>query len=145
MDKIVIIDEQTSFREGLRKIIELKFGYPVEIIEKEPSKLTQRDENEPPRLIITQFVDQNIELYINEMKAHGTKVVLLSLETSNIQKYIDLDVFDGFLLKNMPTSQLLGVLQGIIENDEVYVHPSIGYRLLKRIQKNTQNVKTTCI
>jgi DNA-binding NarL/FixJ family response regulator len=136
MENIMIIDEKTSFREGLKRLIELKFGKIFKIIDIDARKLFQFEKNPPKLIIIENINNSKTERYLLEMRKKGTKVVLLSLEPDNIQDYLNLNMFDGFLLKKMPTNQLLTVLEEIIEQDNVYVHPDIGYHLLKKFSKS---------
>lgn len=134
----MIINEKTPFREGLKKLFELKFGNLFNIIDTDLRKLP-RHENKAPKLIIVDRISNQItESFLIEMREKGSKVVLLSLEPENVQSNLKLEIFNGFLLKNMPTKEMLAVMKDIMENDNVYVHPDIGYFFLQEL-KNKKN------
>jgi DNA-binding NarL/FixJ family response regulator len=145
MENIMIIDEKSSFRDGLKRLIELRFGNVFKIIGIEPQKIVKFAKEPPPKLIIIEKVNNiTAATYLVEMRKKGTKVVWLSLDPENIQGCSELNLFDGFLLKKMPTQQLLSTLEEIIDHDNVYVHPDIGYHLLKKVIKSEKKEKTTC-
>lgn len=135
MENIMIINDKTSFREGLKKLLELKYGRFFDIIGTDSKQFRYENKDVPRLIIIERISNSKIERFLIEMRKKGAKVVLLGLKPDNIQSYIELDLFDGFLLKNMPTNQLLTVLEEILEHDDVYVHPDIGYFFLKKLQK----------
>lgn len=140
MENIMIIDERKTFREGLKTLIEFKFGNRFNIIETAPERLSKYKNKIKPRLIITNLLNHLIkEDYLIEMKDLGTKVVLLGLESSNIAVDTNVHLCDGYLLKNMETKQLLTVLEEIMENENIYVHPEIAYHILKVFQTNESN------
>ncbi|WP_374717789.1 hypothetical protein [Neobacillus sp.] len=138
MENIVIIDEKFSFRQGLKALMELKFGRNFSINVKHPENLRKIDEGKPPKLIITE-PSQNpiIENYLIEMKKQGAKVVLLSLEAEKVE--LNQIQFDGMLMKNMQTNQFLMILEEILEYDSVYIHPEIAYHLLKTVSIHIQD------
>ena len=137
MENIMIINDKKPFQEGLSKLIEFRFGSLFEIINTDPKKLKNYDEIDSPRLIIVdEIVNSSTVEFLNEMRDKGSKIVLLSLEANTILDF-ELDLFNGFLLKNMQTSEMLQVMEEIIDYNEVYVHPDIGCVLLKKlIDKN---------
>lgn len=134
----MIINEKTSFREGLKKLFELKFGNVFNILDTDSKKLP-RQETKAPKLIIVERISNSVtESFLIEMREKGSKVVLLSPEPATIQSSAKLDIFNGFLLKNMPTNEMLTVMKEIMDTDNVYVHPEIGYIFLKEL-KNMKN------
>lgn len=143
METIMIIDEQKTFREGFKTLIELKFGHKFVIVEASPEKLPKLKKRLKPKLIITNQLEHLIaEGYLHEMKELGTKVVLLGLESSNIGVDTNVHLCDGYLLKNMETKHLLTVLEEIMESENIYVHPEIAYHILKIFRRN--QTKTAC-
>lgn len=138
VENIMIINEKTPFREGLKKLFEIKFGNLFNIVDTDSKKLPRNDEKAPKLIIVERICNSVTESYLIEMREKGSKVVLLSLEPENIQSRVELDIFNGYLLKNMPTNELLNVMKDIIDNDNVYVHPDIGYFFLQEL-KNKKN------
>jgi hypothetical protein len=129
----MIINERTPFQEGLSKLIEIKFGNLFGIIKTESKKLKEYQNKKTPILIIVDEVaNKKTEQFLSNMREKGSKIVLLSLEANDIQD-IDLDIFNGFLLKNMPTSDMLQVLEEIMDYNLVYVHPDVGHIFLKKL------------
>lgn len=141
----MIIDEKTTFRDGFKRLMELKFGQFFNIIDTDSQKLFQYEEN-PPKLIIIENIRNEItERYLLKMRSHDAKVVLLTLEPDSFQEYVGLNIFDGFLLKKMPTNQLLTALEEIMEQDRSYVHPEFGYFFYKKILKSEKKGIITCV
>lgn len=135
MDRILIINENTPFREGLKKLIELKFGNLFEIIEMDFKKIS-RFEMKVPKLIIIDKLNNSITKdYLVSMQQKGSKVILLSLDTNTIENSVELDIIDGYLLKNMQTHELMKVIERIIYQNHVYVHPDVGYIFLQKLRE----------
>lgn len=135
MDRILIINENTPFREGLKKLIELKFGNLFEIIEMDFKKIS-RFEMKVPKLIIIDKINNSITKdYLVSMQQKGSKVILLSLDTNTIENSVELDIIDGYLLKNMQTHELMKVIERIIYQNHVYVHPDVGYIFLQKLRE----------
>lgn len=137
---IMIIDDNTSFREGLKKLFEIKFGLFCKIIDTDSTKASKYKNMVNLKLIIINRIgNSEIERFLIDMKKKGSKIVLLSSEPENLHEYIELYIFCGFLLKKMPTNQLFTVIEGIMEHDDVYVHPDIGYSFLRELLKISIN------
>ncbi|RHW36074.1 hypothetical protein D1B31_18525 [Neobacillus notoginsengisoli] len=135
MENIMIINEKTPFREGLKTLFEIKFGNIFNIIYTDSNRLS-RHQSIPPKLIVVEpGCNAVTEKFLIEMREKGSKVVLLSLEPETVQTNLKLEIFNGFLLKYMPTKEMLTVIKDIIENDNVYVHPDIGYFFLQKLNK----------
>lgn len=133
----MIIDEKATFREGLKTLLEVKFGTNFKIIEIGPDTLSKYVHIKPPKLIIIdQLNNPKTEKYLLEMRNHGTKVILLSSDPEYVQDTINILIFDGLLLKNMQTRKLLTVLEEIINYDGLYVHPEIASQLLLKMIQN---------
>ncbi|MEI2358388.1 hypothetical protein [Mesobacillus zeae] len=132
MEDIMIINDKIQFREGLKKIFEFKFGHLFRIVDTDSKKLSKYKDT--PKLIVIERISNQVTEFILEMHKKGSKVVLLSFDPENIQRSLELDIFNGFLLKNMPTRELLNVIEEIIDQDKVYVHPDIGYLLLQKLK-----------
>lgn len=129
----MIINERTPFQEGLSKLLEIKFGNMFGITKTETKALENYHTENIPKLIIVDDVSTDtLEEFLNEMREKGSKIVLLSLEADDIDN-VDLDIFNGFLLKNMPTSDMLHVLKEILDYNDIYVHPDVGQVLLKKL------------
>jgi DNA-binding NarL/FixJ family response regulator len=140
MENIMIINEKEPFREGLKMLIELKFGSLFSIIEKDSKKpIAPTADDKVPKLIIVEKIrNENTRSYLKTMKQKGSKVVLLMSNVDTLHESVELDVFSGFLTKNMNTNHMIRVIEDILEHDEVYVHPTIGRFFLGKFLKNNK-------
>jgi len=130
----MIINEKTPFRDGLKSLIELRYGNHFEIVGLDSNRLAEFKMEKAPRLIIVEEVNNpNIEKFIVEMRRQGTKVILMGLKAESVRDKKTLKMFNGFLQKNMQTSEMLDVIGDIINFDSVYVHPDIGSFFLQRL------------
>ncbi|KZE67955.1 hypothetical protein AWM68_17435 [Fictibacillus phosphorivorans] len=137
MENILIINERGPFREGLRNLMELKFGRLFSVIGFDARKLKKQDKT--PRLIIVEQIENaSTENYLKKMKRQGAKVILLISHEEGLKEYMNFEIFSGFLLKNMKTNDMLQVIEEILDDGEVYVHPEIGSFFLKKLLK-TEN------
>lgn len=133
MEEIMIIHQRTSFLEGLSKLLEIKFGNVFDIIKTESRELKNFNDDTIPILIIVDEVTNKVtEQFLSNMRNRGSKIVVMSLEVNEIH-HLDLDLYNGFLIKNMPTSEMIHVLNNILEYNEVYVHPDVGHFFLKKL------------
>lgn len=134
MEHIMIINEKTPFRDGLKSLIELRYGSSFDIIGIDSIKLDKFKTTKPPKLIIVENPNNpKTEKFLNDMREKGTKVILIGFNSENIPEQHDLKMFNGFLMKNMQTNEMLDVIGEIIDQDKVYVHPDIGYFFLQRL------------
>lgn len=129
----MMVYKNTPFQDGLKDLIEMKFGKLFKVFQVDAKGLNKIGVSKIPGLIIIDdYLDDEIEDYVWELKRKGSKVVLFSLTPCNIQG-VTLNVFDGFLLKSMPTYDMLKVLEEIMNYDETYVHPAIGRMFLSQL------------
>lgn len=136
MENIMIINEKTPFRDGLKSLIELRYGTSFDIIGIDSINLDKFKTTNPPKLIIVENPNNpKTEKFLNDMREKGTKVILIGFNSESIPEQHDLKMFNGFLMKNMQTNEMLDVIGDIIDQDEVYVHPDIGYFFLQRLIK----------
>lgn len=133
MEEIMIINERTSFLEGLSKLLEIKFANVFGIIKRDSKDLKNYNDDTIPKLIIVDEVsNEDTEHFLSDMRKRGSKIVVMSLEANEIH-HLDLDLYNGFLIKNMPTSDMIHVIRNILEYNEVYVHPDVGHFFLKKL------------
>ncbi|MEG6533729.1 MULTISPECIES: hypothetical protein [Bacillati] len=136
-ETIIIIDEKGTFREGMRKLIELHFSSTFNIIDIGYQEFLHVRNSLKIKLIITSgnYNHQTLEGY-QLAKNEGSKLILLILNTDDlVPSYMGLDLFNGILLKNMPTYQLLNVIDNILHSNDVYIDPQIGYLFLRELLK----------
>lgn len=134
MENIMIINEESPFREGLKSLIEMRFGNQFNIFGVDSDKLTNLDRIDTPRLLIVENrKNPNLESFITSMRKKGAKVLLLGNHQENMEVEDALSLYNGFLIKNMPTYELLDVIDEVIEQDRVYVHPEIGYYFMQKL------------
>lgn len=132
LEQIVIINEQTPFREGLKKLLEIKFGnqYEIKTIDCRQLLTRRKVEKIPFLVIIDHVFKKEAEDILYKLKNRGSRIVILS-EMRNIRDCNHLELFDGILLKNMRTNDLLNAIQQILQNG-LFVHPEMGGVLLKK-------------
>jgi hypothetical protein len=139
LKRILILSEKTPFREGLKKLLEYRFGDRVEILDTEFQKIHRKNpNNDIPHLIIVESIPNiQIESYLFNMKQFGTKILLLTLEPSNLEDF-SYQLFNGFLTKGMQTNELLQVIKGTLLHEETYVHPDFGYFFFRKFTDSTK-------
>lgn len=87
-------------------------------------------------MIITELTtDKDFVDYLLRMQNKGAKIVLLVLNSNHLIYFQHVHV-DGFLVKNMTTDTMIRALEGILYDDDVYVHPDIGYQFYKKLIAN---------
>lgn len=136
-ETILIVDEKGTFRKGMRKLFELHFGKTFRISDLDYDEFLLYQPVDV-KLIVTgeNYSHEVLERY-KCAKDRGCKLILLLMNTDNLAlSYKGLSLYNGILLKNMLTSQLLKVVESILQNeDDVYIHPEIGYCLLQELLK----------
>jgi hypothetical protein len=139
LKRILILSEKTPFREGLKKLLEYRFGDRVEILETEFQKIQRKNSNNDiPHLIIVESIPNiQIESYLFNMKQLGSKILLLTLEPSNLEDF-SYQLFNGFLTKGMQTNELLQVIKGTLLHEKTYVHPDFGYFFFRKFTDLTK-------
>ena len=132
-DTIMVIHEKSPFQDGLVKLIDLKFGHLFKVIKTETSKLQLYENGCVPKLIILEKVinPKTVEFLI-KMKNMGSKLILVTLDASEITE-LELNLFNAFLVKNMRTSEMLKVMEDLLDYKESYVHPDYGDLFLKKL------------
>lgn len=136
--EIWIVDEKEYFRKGLKNLVELYYpgNNVVEMDFESFKKAYHAYRDNYPNLIIMTPINENENTYfLEKAKQQGTKLVLMAQQTKEIFYFRSLELYDGFLLKNMTTKQLINVLKSIVNDNDVYVHPDIGYELLRKIYR----------
>lgn len=135
MEQILIINENTTFGDGLNKLIELYFGSLYRINSTDFKKLSRFEVKVPKLIIVDQICNSITRDYLLKMQHKGSKVILLSLDSNILDNVENLDIIDGYLLKNMQTKELMKVIEKIIHLDHVYVHPDVGYTFLQKLRE----------
>lgn len=134
MEDIMIVNERTPFRDGLQSLIELRFGSHFHIVGIDAINLGKVKSDKAPRLIIVEHPhNPETERFITNMREKGAKVILLGLNPESFKNSFELNIFNGFLMKNMQTDEMLDVIGEILDQDKVYVHPDIGYFFLQKL------------
>ncbi|MEH6990892.1 hypothetical protein [Cytobacillus firmus] len=132
-DTIMVIHEKSPFQDGLGKLIDLKFGLLFKVLKTDTSKLQLYENGCVPKLIILEKVKnpKTVEFLI-KMRNRGSKLILVTLEATEITE-LELNLFNAFLVKNMRTSEMLKVMEDLLDYKEIYVHPDFGDLFLKKL------------
>ncbi|MCU1808286.1 hypothetical protein NVV31_23225 [Cytobacillus firmus] len=132
-DTIMVIHEKSPFQDGLVKLIDLKFGLLFKVLKTDTSKLQLYENGCVPKLIILEKVKnpKTVEFLI-KMRNRGSKLILVTLEATEITE-LELNLFNAFLVKNMRTSEMLKVMEDLLDYKESYVHPDFGDLFLKKL------------
>lgn len=132
-DTIMVIHEKSPFQDGLVKLIDLKFGLLFKVLKTDTSKLQLYENGCVPKLIILEKVKnpKTVEFLI-KMRNRGSKLILVTLEAAEITE-LELNLFNAFLVKNMRTSEMLKVMEDLLDYKESYVHPDFGDLFLKKL------------
>lgn len=136
--EIVVLANYSLFRQGFREILQYYLGTDYTVVDNDFHDLSKKEK--VPEMIIAELIaDEHFIDYLFHMKKKGAKIVLLILDSNNLEFVQNMPV-DGFLVKNMPTDTLIKALEGILYNNEVYVHPNVGYQFYKRLVANNHTL-----
>lgn len=134
MKKVLIIDDQVTYRNGVKHLLEIKF--PELVIETANCLSPDELEGIPDLVIVepnTSF--EHSLLLIDFLIATHSKVVILSTPDKGKKRMLTLlkRNIQGFLLKNMRTDELLNCIQTILSGNR-YIHPQVANVLLDAYQ-----------
>ena len=132
--RIVLFSNYRVFRSGFREILQYYFGENF-IIDDTDFQSPLNDDFVPDMIITELTTDKDFVDYLLRMQNKGAKIVLLVLNSNHLIYFQHLHV-DGFLVKNMTTDTMIRALEGILYDDDVYVHPDIGYQFYKKLIAN---------
>lgn len=138
--KILLVEGVNSYPDGVFNLLELRLGNLYEIVRINTSDLKEYCNDKFIQLIlIEEDIGNHTKYMLRTFKSKGVKVILLTLEVCQAST-LNLELFDGFLLKDMATSHMLKVINEIINFRSVYVHPAYGYFFLQKIQKEKNSI-----
>lgn len=136
---IWVIDEQSSYRKGMMKLVEINF--PSCHVEEYGISTTYDDLEKLPDVVIidpTFSMQESVEI-VGDFIQKGIDVVIFSSIIDEESFVLDLlkHPIKGFLLKKMDTAELIRSLDNILKGKK-YIHPSVANILLSHYQ-NTAN------
>ncbi|MDC3424390.1 hypothetical protein NC797_07700 [Aquibacillus sp. 3ASR75-11] len=139
MGCILVIDEQDSFREGVRNLLEIRLpSYSVIASDFELESYSDL-ETMPDLVIVDPFLKGELSLpVIDFFIDKGVKIVLLSMEADkeNILILLKRDI-QGFLMKDMSTTDLVNYTYNMLSGER-YIHPFVANILLDEYQEKNE-------
>ncbi|KHF38147.1 response regulator transcription factor [Halalkalibacter okhensis] len=145
--KVLIVDDQTLMREGIKTIINLEEDMNVVATAANGLEAIQKAITHQPDIVLLDIqmpvvggVDSLIEM---KKKLHNVKVLMLT--TFSDDRYI-LDALangaDGFLLKDMNYDQLITSIREVVLHDMMMIPLSIGKRLANLLSEYNSLIET---
>lgn len=134
-DICVVGGSNISFESGLRDVMDIMFGAKYSVI----SKSDIKGNDESPRLIVvtsTRLKEVDSFRQLETKKREGAKLVILK---DGPELPEDLQLFNGFLSKNMSAYEMKQAIEDILENNEYFVHPDVGASILRHYNHFIKN------
>ncbi|WP_078557093.1 response regulator transcription factor [Bacillus alkalicellulosilyticus] len=140
MNNILVIDEQSNYRDGVKNLLEISFSNCVVDTYSSVSEFESTELDITPDIVIIDPSNSlnNYQPTINKFIEWGVKVVLLTLESEKEKhwQFVLKDV-QGYLVKDMSTPELLTNLKDI-SNGNRRIHPTVANVFLERFQESLQ-------
>lgn len=127
MKKIVLIESQAPYREGLKFILQMKF--PEIMVETLSSAKAISYKEKPDLLLINS--NSTLTESINNLFRKGTKLAFLLNDKKELQRIGPIEQVSGFLLKSMSSAELVHAVDSLLSGKD-YVHPTIGNWVLEK-------------
>lgn len=127
MKKVLLIESQAPYREGLKFILQMKF--PKIMVETLVSAKGISYKEKPDLLLI----NSNLTLTesIMNLLRKGTKLAFLLNDKKELQRIGSIEQVSGFLLKSMSSAELVYAVDSLLSGKD-YVHPTIGNWVLEK-------------
>lgn len=146
MIKIMIADDHSMIREGLKQLLELEGDMMVVAEASDGEECLKKLNTCSPQVLLLDINMPNVNglQVLQELKNKKDKPKVLILTVHNevdyLLKAVEIGV-DGYLLKDSESSELKKAIQ-IVANGESYIQPDLIPSLnAKMIEKNTDNDK----
>ncbi|MEY8742006.1 hypothetical protein AB9M62_21260 [Bacillales bacterium AN1005] len=134
-DICVVGGSNISYESGLKDVMDIMFGAKYSVISKSDLKVN----DESPRLIVITSTHLKEATFYNQLenkKRDGAKLVILK---DGAELPEDLQLFSGFLSKNMSAYEMKQAIEDILENNEFFVHPDVGASILRHYNHFIKN------
>jgi DNA-binding NarL/FixJ family response regulator len=141
---IVIAEDQTLVREGLRSLLSIQGGYDVVGEAEDGLEAVRIVEKLQPHLLLIDLALPKLSgtSAIHDIKRHNSRIKIIALTSLSTEAYI-LAAFnagaDGYCLKNDTPIELITAIRRVLEGKK-YISPEISDKVLdgylERKQKN---------
>jgi DNA-binding NarL/FixJ family response regulator len=143
---IVIAEDHTILREGLRSLLSMEGRYDIVAEAKDGLEAIRCATSYEPDLMLLDLAmpKMNGIAAIKEIKRHTTNTRVLALTIHKSEEYI-LEAFqsgvDGYCLKDSTHEELLMAIRSVLDG-KTYLSPSISERVLSGYLEGKQTIKT---
>lgn len=143
---IVIAEDHTILREGLRSLLSMEGEYDIVAEAKDGLEAIRCAANFEPDLMLLDLAmpKMNGIAAIKEIKRQTDKTRILALTIHKSEEYI-LEAFqsgvDGYCLKDSTHEELLMAIRSVLEG-KTYLSPSISERVLTGYLEGKRTIKT---
>lgn len=137
--KLILIDPYTIFRDGFRWVLEAETNFKIVTGSDNLDEVMDLAMELKPDLIVGDFdLTSSIEVanlhFLSKIHPNIKKVMLtLSKNEDTVLNALDIG-FDGYMLKDMPTDQILHMMEHI-KNGGSYIHPEVTHIVVKAFRR----------
>jgi len=149
MIKLMIVDDQTLMRDGLKTIIELEDDIEIVSLAENGEEAVKNNDLYNPDVILMDIrmpIMNGVES-VKQIKENDNDVSILMLTTFDDEEYIiEALAFgaDGYLLKDIAADQLIEYIRSGYKG-EIMLPAKIGKKLAKRLFKNEEKLDAQSI
>lgn len=141
--RIMIADDHSMVREGLKSLLELEENFEVIEQAENGTDCLEKLEKVVPDVLLLDINMPSMDglEVLSKMKEDKSKVKILLLTAHNESEYlmkaVDLGI-DGYVLKDAPSSLLIKAINSVF-NDEIFIQPSLVPILDDKIEEKKQD------
>ncbi|MFN7251422.1 MAG: response regulator [Anaerobacillus sp.] len=147
MIKVMLIDDHTVLRDGLKSIFEMEEDIIV-VGEAESAEMAIKEVGllKPDVILMDiNLPDQNGVVLTRQIKEQFKEIKVLILTMHSHEEYFMSAIregADGYLLKDAPSEQVVGAVRTVMRGEAV-IHPTMTKKLLTFHQQQNNGVKET--
>jgi len=145
MIKVLIVDDQTLMRDGLKTILDLEDDIKVIATAKDGEDAIEKVKNEEPNVILMDIrmpVKNGVES-TKIIKENFKNIKIIMLTTFQDDEYIIealANGADGYLLKDIQGDNLIQAIRDVY-NGQLMINPQIAMKLAQYVKKSTVSEK----
>jgi len=145
MIKVLIVDDQTLMRDGLKTILDLEDDIKVIATAKDGEDAIEKVKNEEPNVILMDIrmpVKNGVES-TKIIKEDFKNIKIIMLTTFQDDEYIIealANGADGYLLKDIQGDNLIQAIRDVY-NGQLMINPQIAMKLAQYVKKSTVSEK----
>jgi len=145
MIKVLIVDDQTLMRDGLKTILDLEDDIKVVATAKDGEDAIEKVKNEEPNVILMDIrmpVKNGVES-TKIIKENFKNIKIIMLTTFQDDEYIIealANGADGYLLKDIQGDNLIQAIRDVY-NGQLMINPQIAMKLAQYVKKSTVSEK----